>query len=153
MIILSVLNILVVVQLIDAGADFDRPMKDGRTAIMLTAEKGQDRILEILIEAGADIFAFTKGGDGGKTAAMLAKQFRMDGVTAEACTRDADGNDCPFTPGDGKSCAKIEGCSYTRPTKDLLAVLTEAGADVDADFVNAGHNMPPLEKSDRRDEL
>ena len=41
--------------MIEAGADVNARLANGRTAVILAAEQGQSQCVELLIEAGADV--------------------------------------------------------------------------------------------------
>jgi len=58
--------------LLDYGADVNAVAKDGATALILAASCGDEKIVRLLLDKGADVFAsYVKTG---KTAATLAAE-------------------------------------------------------------------------------
>lgn len=57
--------------LIDAGADIEAPIGYGVRPLMLAAGYGETAVVEVLLQAGADVLARNEGG---YTALMMVKQ-------------------------------------------------------------------------------
>ncbi|MBZ0104247.1 MAG: ankyrin repeat domain-containing protein [Sulfuricella denitrificans] len=57
--------------LIDAGADIEAQIVYGTRPLMLAAGRGEARVVEVLLKAGADVLATNEGG---RTALMMVKE-------------------------------------------------------------------------------
>ena len=75
----------IVEALIQAGADVDKALNNGTTALIWASEKGHAVIVEALIQAGADI---DKADSNGNTALMFASEAGL-GAIVEALIMQA----------------------------------------------------------------
>ena len=124
----------VVEVLIDAGADIEVKDFQGRSPLLVASKHGHLRVVEVLLKAGADVCVTDELGE--TCLSLAAVNRRTETVRTLLCMPEVDVTRTNFSRLDSLHHAVLQ--KYP----DVMQVLIDAGADVDARTAHYNGSTP-----------